>query len=174
MGGEIKPGSNPLIITLSINEEAQVWFNQLRKQHFPAQRNYLDAHITLFHHLPSEEYLKIDEDIRQVIMHQKAFALRITEVVVMGNGVAYKLESEILQLMHRRLQQQWQPWLTSQDKQKLWPHITIQNKVAPATARLLQQQLQQEFKAFEITGTGLSIWEYNGGPWEFKNTYNFK
>ncbi len=68
--------------------------------------------------------------------------------------------------LHGFLQQQWQPWLIPQDRHKLWPHITIQNKVAPATAKALQQELAQNFTPFTAWGTGLSLWEYLGGPWK--------
>ena len=44
--------SNPLILTLKPDEQAQQFFNALRKAHFPAHANYLDAHLTLFHLLP--------------------------------------------------------------------------------------------------------------------------
>jgi len=46
---------DPLILTLNFNNEVQQFFNALRKQHFPPVINYLDAHLTLFHHLPPPE-----------------------------------------------------------------------------------------------------------------------
>ena len=53
---------NPFILTLAMNEEASVFFNQQRQLYFPARINFLQAHLTLFHYLP----LSAAEIIRQV------------------------------------------------------------------------------------------------------------
>lgn len=124
----------PLILTLALNAEAEDFFNGLRQQHFPPERNFLNAHLTLFHHLPPHEP-QVLEDVETCGAQQSQIPLQVMGIVNIGRGVAYKLESPVLQHLHKGLQQQWQPWLTAQDKQKLWPHITIQNKVAPPVAR---------------------------------------
>ena len=72
------------------------------------------------------------------------------------------------------MQQQWQPWLTPQDKQTLWPHVTVQNKVAPEAARALLQTLQQSFMPFTVQGLGLRLWRYLGGPWELLQAHAFE
>jgi hypothetical protein len=161
----------PLILTLLLNEEAETFFNILRQQHFPPERNYLKAHLTLFHHLPQEP--KIHDDIKTICANQKPIVLQVVDVMPIGRGVAYKLESEMLQQVHKRLQQQWQSWLIPQDRQKLWPHITVQNKVAPQTARALLLQLQASFTPFEVHGLGFRLWTYLGGPWEMVDTFLF-
>src|SRR5215203_3846511 len=148
----------PFILTLALNAEAETFFNALRQQHFPPERNFLKAHLTLFHHLPQEP--KILLDIEAFCARQQRISLQVAAVVGMGRGVAYKIESDALQEMHRQLQQQWQPWLIPQDRQKLWPHITVQNKVTPQAAQQLQQQLQAAFTPFEMQGTGLQLWKY--------------
>lgn len=163
---------NPVILTLKINTEAAAYFTDLRKQHFPAERNYLDAHLTLFHHLPGNEPA-IFESIKTVCLQQKPIDIQVTQLVSIGAGVAFKLECEVLKQIQKKLQQQWQIWLTPQDKQALWPHITIQNKVDRQTAVQLQQNLSADFKPFEIQGLGLSIWEYLNGPWNLLETVDF-
>ncbi|MEO8768767.1 MAG: hypothetical protein ABI402_01725 [Ferruginibacter sp.] len=45
----------PLIVTLKLDDETQLFFDRLRKEHFPKHINYLDAHCTLFHKLPASE-----------------------------------------------------------------------------------------------------------------------
>jgi hypothetical protein len=162
----------PLIVTLTLDEKSQQFFNALRKANFPPERNYLDAHLTLFHHLPPDEQQVIN-DIAQITADNRALDLPVTEVKSIGAGVVYKIESPLLQNIHLYLQQRWQRWLTPQDKNKLWPHITVQNKVPPEQARLLTKQLQQEFKPFMITGTGLSLFEYQGGPWKYIQKFDF-
>lgn len=160
----------PLILTLKINHEAQELFNYLRKKHFPAEKNYLDAHLTLFHHLPANEPAIMD-DIRSVCRTNKPLAIQVSHVASIGNGVAYKCESVALQRLHKSLQNKWEQWLIPQDTQTLWPHITVQNKVSPNAAKQLLQQLSVVFEPFEIYGTGLNLWEYNDGPWKFVESF---
>ncbi len=153
--------------------EAQLFFDVLRKQHFPAERNFLDAHLMLFHQLPPNGK-GIVEDIKAIVKEYQNMPLQVSGISSIGNGVAYKIESDLLQQLHKHLQTKWQQWLIPQDKNKLWPHITIQNKVSPEKAKQLLQELSDKFKPFEIQATGLSLWEYQGGPWKFIETFNFK
>ncbi|WP_374950674.1 2'-5' RNA ligase family protein [Mucilaginibacter sp.] len=164
---------NPLLLTLKINFEAQLYFNTLRQKYFPADRNFLDAHLMLFHQLPAKEE-SILKDVDDIVKHYEPILLRVTSLAGIGRGVAFKVQSDELNQLHRQLQTQWQHYLIPQDKQRLWPHITIQNKVTPAENRASLQQLTPEFKPFEITGTGIGIWEYKGGPWEFIRDWDFK
>src|SRR5579875_1065168 len=157
--------ANPIILTLKIDDDAAAYFTQLRKKHFPAARNYLDAHLTLFHQLPGNG-TAILEAVKTVCSRQKTMVLQVTEVVSIGAGVAFKLQNDALMKLHKNLQQQWQQWLSPQDKQTLWPHITIQNKVDRETAVHLQQELSLNFVPFQIKGLGLVAWEYLGGPWK--------
>ena len=163
---------NPVILTLKINEEAAAYFTDLRTQYFPAERNYLEAHLTLFHHLPGNEHA-VFEVVKTACPQQKPMTLQVSQVVTIGAGVAFKLECDALKKLHKNLQQQWQQWLTPQDKQALWPHITIQNKVDRQTALQTQQSLSLNFKPFEIQGLGLTLWEYLGGPWKLIETFDF-
>lgn len=163
---------NPVILTLKINAEAAAYFTDLRKQNFPSERNYLDAHLTLFHHLPGDQQSVFDM-IKTVCSHQKPMLLQVTQVVSIGAGVAFKLECDDLKKLHKNMQQQFQQWLKPQDKQALWPHITIQNKVDRQVAVELKEKLSLDFKPFEIEGLGLSVWEYLNGPWNLLETIDF-
>ncbi|MES2265782.1 MAG: 2'-5' RNA ligase family protein [Bacteroidota bacterium] len=164
--------TNPLLLTLALTPDAQLFFNALRKQHFPAERNFLDAHLMLFHQLPANEPTII-EGIISIVKEYQGLNLNVTGLSSIGNGVAYKIVSEDLQRLHKQLQAQWEQWLIPQDKNKLWPHITIQNKVSPDVARQLLQELSVDFKPFDFLATGLSLWEYQGGPWKFIETFDF-
>ena len=162
----------PLIVTLSLDEPAFSFFNGLRQAHFPPERNYLQAHLTLFHHLPPGEPSLIDTLERTAAKH-KAFPLAVTRVAFTGNGVAYKVESDELLQLHRSLQVAWSAWLTPQDRQRLWPHVTVQNKEPPEKARTLFEELSGMFTPFTAYATGLELWVYRGGPWEALATYSF-
>lgn len=167
----IIPGA-PLILTLALDSASQQYFNKLRKAYFPPERNYLDAHLTLFHHLPQGESAII-QTIAHLTKQQQKMQVQVTGVKSIGNGVAFSMESNPLQQMHKRLQSDWQQWLIPQDRQKLWPHVTIQNKVKPEEAKKLKEMLEQDFEPFVIKGTGLSLFEYLGGPWKFVREFEF-
>lgn len=164
--------ASPLILTLRLNEEAFLFFNTLRQKYFPPERNYLSAHLTLFHHLPANES-SIEEELILLAQKQALLSLAITEVVSIGRGVAYKIECPPLVQLHKQLQNKWQAWLTPQDKQKLWPHVTVQNKVAPQTAKETLIQLKESFKPFTATGIAFDLWQYEGGPWKFLRSFPF-
>lgn len=165
--------SDPLIITLALDTGSAGFFNALRKQFFPAAINYIDAHLTLFHHLPADEST-IPDDLQEWSNLYTAFALHVAEVKSIGKGVAYKIESTELLQLHKTMQTKWKQWLTPQDSQKLWPHVTVQNKVSPERAKETLQFLQASFQPFEATALGFQLWAYKGGPWEFLKTYPFQ
>ncbi len=154
----------PLILTAILDSSSNVFFNQKRKQYFPADRNFIDAHLTLFHHLPGEVNLI---NTLQVLCHQqKQIELKVTQPVSIGKGVAYKIESKALISLHKTLQKQWSDKLTMQDRQGLWPHITVQNKVSVQQAKQTLEEVRIGFIPFTAYAIGLKLWKYCNGPWE--------
>lgn len=163
----------PLIVTLQLDETSQLFFDALRKKYFPPERNLLNAHLTLFHHLPAIEN-SITDDLKTWSIKQQPLLLHVAEVKNIGKGVAYKINSAALPQLHKQMQEKWHDWLTPQDKQKLWPHVTVQNKVSHKEAAKTQRLLQESFQPFMATGTGFGLWEYKGGPWKALQTFLFK
>lgn len=157
---------NPLILTLTLDPASQAFFDELRRAHFPPARNFLSAHLTLFHALPGHERAAIEAELATVAAATAPLELRVEKVVFMGRGVAYALESAPLRQLHQQLQTRWRAWLTPQDRQPRRPHVTVQNKVEPAVARALFEELSAGFVPFRAEGVGLTLWEYKGGPWE--------
>jgi len=156
--------TSPLILTLGINGEAQQYFDDLRRRYFPPERNYLKAHLTLFHLLPDEP--GIYDDLNEMADKQPIFSLYAERIVSIGKGTAIRIKSQELMSLHRALQERWLGFLNAQDKQKLWPHVTIQNKVSPDRARELQALLNVGFKPFRFRASGFRLWRYLDGPWE--------
>jgi len=163
----------PLILTLTLDKSSQKYFNRLRAVYFPADRNYLDAHLTLFHKLPGSEIDTIQQQLADISQEQSNLSLEVKQLRMMGRGVAFSLESDLLLKLHNRLSQLWKPWLSPQDQQTLWPHITIQNKVEVAKAKALYQKLGHNFSPFIAEGLGLSLWTYQQGPWQWLNDFPF-
>ncbi|MDQ2769189.1 MAG: 2'-5' RNA ligase family protein [Bacteroidota bacterium] len=163
----------PLILTLALDNAAQTYFNALRRQHFPPQINYLAAHLTLFHHLPGAELGAVQSHLQALAATLHPMALHVAGLRSLGRGVAFSIESDELRALHRQLQAEFAPHLTPQDRQKLQPHITIQNKVDPTQARQLLTTLEADFAPFGAVGTGLHLWAYQGGPWESLAEFGF-
>ena len=161
-----------LILTVQLDEASQDFFAKKRKKYFPPEKNFIDAHLTLFHHLPDNES-KIINTIESLCAQQQPIKLSITEPKSIDKGVAYKIESKELVTLHKKLQKGWIEHLTTQDRQGLWPHITIQNKVTPDEAKQTLQQIKETFIPFEALATGLTFWRYLNGPWQLYRHFPF-
>jgi len=156
----------PLILTLALDPAAQDRLDRLRATYFPAERNYLRAHLTLFHHLPAAHEGAIRADLAALGAAGGPLTLRATGVRFFGRGVAYGFAAPALLARREQLATMWWPDLTEQDRRPFRPHITVQNKVAPEQARALYGALRAGFAPFTVAGTGLLLWRYRGGPWE--------
>ena len=154
----------PLIVTAVLDPGAQQHFDDLRRRHFPPERNHLAAHVTLFHALPGQEEAAVRADLADVV--DGAYDVEVTGVRFLGRGVAFELRSPDLQQVRGELARRWGPWLTPQDRQGLRPHVTVQNKVAPDVARRLHGELAASFTPYVVRVEGLALWRYLGGPWE--------
>ena len=150
---------------------AQARFDELRRRHFPPERNHLAAHVTLFHALPDSATVR--EDVRDAAVRRARFPVAVTGLRSLGRGVAYVLQSAELAELRRDLAYGWEHLLTRQDRQRHAPHVTVQNKVSPEQARALLAELQAGFVSHEVTATGLALWRYLGGPWEEVGRYPF-
>ena len=155
----------PLIVTLALDEQAQARFDELRRRHFPPERNHLSAHVTLFHALPGEQEAEVREAVREEAARPR-FAVRVAGLRSLGRGVAYALESVELQALRGALATRFAGVLTPQDRQPHRPHVTVQNKVVPETARALLAELERGFAAYDVTACGLVLWRYLGPTWE--------
>ncbi len=159
------------VLTLRIDTESQAHFERLRQLHYPPDRNWIPAHLSLFHTLPdTEEALEVLECEAHA---QAAFFMSVIGVRSLGKGVAYKLSSEILLRLHGRLAHAFAAHLSRQDRQPLQPHIVVQNKATPIAARELLATLERTFVPMEVQAVGLDLWHYLDGPWQLAETLPF-
>jgi 2'-5' RNA ligase len=163
---------SPLIVTLLLDPEAQARFDRLRAEHFPADRNHLAAHVTLFHALPGGQVDAVAADLADAA-RRPAFDVAVRGLRLLGRGVAYTLDAPELTALRAGLAEVWEPWLTRQDRQRHAPHVTVQNKVDPAAARALRDRLATEFVPHRVGARGLGLWRYLGGPWAPVAEYPF-
>ena len=164
----------PLILTLALHPEDQDRFEQLRQWHFPPERNLIPAHLTLFHHLPGPELASVQANLEAASAHQPRFTIEVTGLRSLGRGVAYTLHAPTLLALRAGFARHWHDYLTPQDRQGWRPHITIQNKVAPAEAASLLANMQAAFAPFEVRAEGLALWRYEGGPWTLASRHAFQ
>jgi 2'-5' RNA ligase len=163
----------PLILTLALDAASTTRFEALRREHFPPGRNLVPAHLTLFHHLPGDHLADITPAIAAACREHGPFAAEVTGLRFLGRGVAYAVESPELRVLRAGLAHAWAPWLTPQDRQPFRPHVTVQNKAAPAEARALLERLGAGLAPFPVRAEGLLLWRYLGGPWETAGRYPF-
>ena len=133
----------------------------------------MPAHVSLFHALPGQELSQVLDDVRAVA-DRPPLTVQVTGVRSLGRGTALVLESPELLVVRAELAQRWAGELTRQDAQRFSPHVTVQNKVEPAQARALVARLQAAFVPWSMTGVGLHVWRYLGGPWEPIRAYPFR
>lgn len=162
----------PLVLTVIFEPGAQAYFEALRTQHFPPERNLVPAHLTLFHALPGDEEGSILGMLRPM-SSEPEMRLEVTSLMRLGRGVAFRIDGARLCTMHAGLQRLWWSWLTQQDRQGFRPHIVIQNKAEPAAAKCLYTELASVFRPFSCIAAGLVLWRYVGGPWEWVETVPF-
>ncbi len=155
----------PLILTLGLAEDAQVFFEGERRRYFPARLNRIPAHVSLFHALPGEDLPAIQALLEREAAALAPFPLEVHDLMKMGRGVAYALRSPALDRLHGRLRAAWLPALTRQDMQPFRPHVVVQNKVDPEEARRLYAKLSQSFRQWTVEAASLLLWHYEGGPW---------
>lgn len=155
----------PLIVTALLDARAFAVLNGLRRRHFPAALNKVPAHVSLFHALPGAEIAAITATLDEIAARTSPIDLWPLAPVSLGRGVAFRYESEALTRVHGELARRWAGWLSPQDRQAFKPHVTIQNKVAPAEARALLANLTPDaIPPCKVEALGL--WRYLGGPWE--------
>ncbi len=163
----------PLVVTLTLDRHSQDRFDALRRAHFPADRNHLGAHVTLFHALPGDRLDEVGAALHDLAAAAEAFDVAVTGVRLLGRGVAYDLRSPELAELHERLAVRFAGMLTRQDAQRLHAHVTVQNKVDPAVARALHAELAAGSRPWTARAGGLDLWWYEGGPWRHERSLPF-
>ncbi|MGQ3214981.1 2'-5' RNA ligase family protein [Shinella sp.] len=155
----------PVIITARIEEADLFPFDVLRSRHFPAKRNFLRAHLTMFHKLPCEDVENIRTRVRIETVGHRQILAEVSAVRHLGAGTAFTITSPELMEMRSNLRTHLLPSLGPQDLQRWRPHITVQNGVPHTQADVLFEMLSEDFVPGKIRIIGIDIWQYLDGPW---------
>lgn len=162
-----------LIVTAEIAPRDLSWLDQLRRAHFPPDRNQLPAHLTMFHALPPSAEREVRSSLARLSSGPRPRA-SIGGLMDLGGGVAFRIVSVELDDIREILADQFHGLLSAQDAGGWRPHVTIQNKVAPKQARQLKAALERDFRSRSLGISGLGLHRYLSGPWERLATYSFR
>jgi hypothetical protein len=162
-----------LIVIAELRKADFAWLDALRKRHYPPDRNRVPAHLTLFRALPPSA----EEEARRSLARAAAVvapAAEIGGVIDLDSGVALRVRSEELDAVRDDLADHFHGLLTSHDLGRRTPHVTIQNKVEPRTARKLHRELSAAFEPRTLKITGLQLIRYVEGQWEPLGSWRFR
>lgn len=163
----------PIIVTATFGDGDNGWLQDLRRTHYPPERNRVPAHLTLFRQLPPSLEGELATRLARAAAAPPPRAA-IAGIIDLGEGTALRVESEELEAIRAELAEAFHGVLMPQDQAPWRAHITIQNKVLPREARALQQQLRATFEPRPLAIRALAAWRYLGGPWEPVRTWPFR
>jgi len=163
----------PIIVTATFGDGDNGWLQQLRRTHYPAERNRVPAHLTLFRQLPPSLEGELATRLARASAAPPPRAT-VAGIIDLGEGTAFRIESEALEEIRAELAQALHGLLMPQDLAPWRPHVTIQNKVPPREARALQRELRSDFEPRPLAIRALAAWRYLGGPWEPIRTWPFR
>jgi hypothetical protein len=149
------------------------WLEGLRRTYYPAERNRVPAHLTLFAQLPPGVERELAQRL-SVYAGAPAPKARLTGIMDLGSGTAFRVESDELEDIRQDLALALHGLLSAQDRTSWSPHVTIQNKVEAREARALQASLRGTFIPRSLTIKGLATWRYRDGPWEQMRSHMFR
>ena len=164
----------PLILTAELPEDLHARFTDLRTEHFPPERNYLEAHVTLFHALPAQCEDEVRRYLARLVGETAPVEGRVEGLMSLGGGTAIKLVSPAMLDLRDRIADHFHGMLTNQDQHRPRLHVTIQNKVTSKEAKALQAQLEGVIQPRDFAFRGLALHAYRGGPWEFLRRFAFR
>lgn len=166
--------SGALIVTAMLGARDLARLDGERRAHFPPERNFLKAHLTMFHALPPSLEGEVAAILSRLAQEFRPPAARLAAVMSLGRGVAYRVQSEELAEIRAIIAEHFHGALSAQDAQGWRPHVTIQNKVEPKVAKALYDQFSQTFEPRPLEIAGLALHRYMDGPWDPIARYPFR
>jgi hypothetical protein len=162
-----------LIVTAELAPIDLAWLDRLRRAHYPAERNQLPAHLTMFHALPPSLEGEARHRLSLAAKERPPRAM-VAGLMDLGGGVAFRIVSDDLDAIRAELSEAFHGMLGAQDSGGWRPHVTIQNKVPVREAKKLLQALEAGFSPRPLGIHGLALHRYLGGPWETLQTWSFR
>ena len=167
-------GNTPLILTARMPSELHRRFTDLRTEHFPPERNYLEAHVTLFHAIPGQCEAEACGYLARLASEVAPLPGAVEGLMSLGGGTAIKLSSVSLLNLRDEIADHFHGLLTAQDQHRPRLHVTIQNKVTSKEAKALQARLAGTIMHQQFNFPGLHLYRYKGGPWDLVRQFVFR
>lgn len=170
--------AEPFIVTAKLPQQIQSWAENLRRAHYPAHRNKLHAHVTMFHSFAPSLFGELKDFLPRIAGEFAPPEGEISGIMDLGKGTAIALHTPQLLTLRELIAEHFHGSLTAQDLYEPRPHITIQNKVTKEEARALQASLKAAVEVKQDEGRfafpALELHLYKGGPWELIKTSAFR
>jgi len=167
-------GRAPLIVTAELPGDLQGWAERLRQAHYPAERNRVAAHVTLFHALPPSCEDELRDELARLAREISPVPARLEGVFSLGRGTALRIVSAGMLQLRAALAERFSGLLTAQDAAAPRLHVTVQNKVSAAEAKALQGKLSRQLRPRDFRFAGLALHRYLGGPWDSVKRWSFR
>lgn len=164
----------PFIVTGELPADVLAWADTLRRAHFPPERNWLKAHVTLFHSFAPSLREELPRFLSATAGQFAPPEAELAGVMDLGQGTALAIRSPALLAVRERIAERFWEMLTSQDKGGKRLHITIQNKVTRGAALALQRELAESVPQRRFAFTGLGLHLYRGRHWETVGNWSFR
>ncbi len=126
----------------------------------------------MFHHLAPALGTELCARLK-MLTKGPAPKAKITGLINLGGGVAYRVMSSDLEACRDSLAEAFGAHLTPQDRASWRPHITVQNKAKAEDAKKLLAQLSANFIERPLEISGLAVFRYLNGPWEAVGAWRF-
>lgn len=155
---------HPLILTLKLDKASQSLLTDLRTKYFPKNRNYLAAHVTLFHAIPAHRFAELDVHLASRAEQTNGFEVFIGEPKKMGNkgvlvtvrdrphGKIEKIHDDIQNFLQTRVKEE-KDKLTDQDSRRMGKaHVTVMNKAEEDEVEECLKAVEKEFEGMKQAG----------------------
>lgn len=162
-----------LIVLVELAKFDFAWLDDLRRRHYPPQRNRVPAHLTMFHALPPSAEQEVRRSLARAATAPAPRA-ELGGVMDIGSGVALRVHSPGLERIREELAEEFRGLLSAQDGGRWVPHVTIQNKAEPKAARSLLRQMRASFEPRPLGIAGIQLVRYLDGSWEPLGSWRFR
>ena len=164
----------PFIVTAELPEDIFAWSNGLRAEHYPPERNWLKAHVTLFHSFAPSLRDELPRFLARMAGEFAPPSAQLNGLMDLGQGTALAIRSPQMLAVREIIAEHFWDMLTRQDQGGKKLHITIQNKVERKAALALQEQLGQRLDARDFAFAGLGLHLYRNPHWEAVGMWKFR
>jgi len=164
----------PHLVLAVLPDAVQARLDALRRAHYPAERNRVPAHCTLFHAVPGMVAGELTSVLARMTANTPPPMARIDRVIDLDGGTALALVSADLVEIRESLADHFHGLLTGGDAVAPRFHITVQNKVERRDAHILQAELATSWRATDTTVAGIAVHRVIDGAWHPVGVWRFR